>query len=175
MPTNAELHEESLCLRMATTSCTPVSPVLQGDRGAGRSPNVCFASDDVLWTPQEDGDFVHPPGAQAALLQSLATVDGVVMGENLELGLDFQDHFLQLRPDILAVTEDDQYGELKRILCATTGAPMSCCPRRRRSSVRSPQQESYSGIRRAAEAPLRVDFAGGWLDVPRFSRAGGWW
>jgi len=81
-----------------------------------------------LWTHKKRRSSI-PQEHKLALLQSLATVDGVVMGENLELGLDFQDHFLQLRPDILAVTEDDQYGELKRILCATTGAAYVVLPK----------------------------------------------
>ena len=33
-----------------------------------------------------------------------------------EEGVDFKGHFLRLRPDILAVTEDDKYGDLKRAL-----------------------------------------------------------
>jgi len=68
-------------------------------RALGDHLTVCFASDDVLWTHKKRRSSI-PQEHKLALLQSLTTVDGVVMGENLELGLDFQDHFLQLRPDI---------------------------------------------------------------------------
>ena len=100
-------------------------------------------------------------------------VDRVVVGENLELGLDFQDHFIQMGPDILAVTEDDRYGELKRALCSRTGASYVVLPKTPPKFSPVSTTEIVRWIRAPKEAPLRVDFAGGWLDVPRFSRAGG--
>jgi hypothetical protein len=33
-------------------------------------------------------------------------------------GLDFEEHFLNIRPQLLVVTEDDKYGQAKRDLCA---------------------------------------------------------
>ncbi len=100
-------------------------------------------------------------------------VDEVVIGEGTEPGLDFKEHFLRIRPDILAVTEDDQYAADKQALCAQVGAEYVRLPK-------TPPQfspVSTSGIvkwiRAPLESPLRVDFAGGWLDVPRFARAGG--
>jgi hypothetical protein len=44
-------------------------------------------------------------------------VDDVVVGEGTEPGLDFKDHFLAIRPQLLVVTEDDKYAEAKRQLC----------------------------------------------------------
>jgi cytidyltransferase-like protein len=84
-------------------------------KALGHHLTVCFASDKVLWTHKQRRSSI-PQEHKLALLQSLAMVDAVVIGENLGLGLDFQDHFLQLRPNILAVTEDDRYGEMKRAL-----------------------------------------------------------
>jgi glycerol-3-phosphate cytidylyltransferase-like family protein len=55
-------------------------------------------------------DILHA-GHKAAIIASLSMVDRVVMGEGPKHGLDFEEHFLRLRPDILAVTEDDQYAE----------------------------------------------------------------
>jgi cytidyltransferase-like protein len=141
-------------------------------RVLGDHLTVCFASDEVLWTHKKRRSSI-PQEHKLALLQSLAMVDGVVMGENLELGLDFQDHFLRLRPDILAVTEDDQYGELKRVLCARTGAAYVVLPKTPPKFSPISTTKIVQWIRAPREAPLRVDFAGGWLDVPRFSRAGG--
>jgi glycerol-3-phosphate cytidylyltransferase-like family protein len=114
-------------------------------------------------------DILHA-GHKAAIIASLSMVDRVVLGEGPKPGLDFEDHFLRLRPDILAVTDDDQYVDLKRALCAQVGAryhvlaktPPSCAPVSTTPVVRL--------IRAPSHAPLRIDFAGGWLDVPRFAR-----
>ena len=41
-------------------------------------------------------------------------IDEVVVGDYLdELGLDFKQHFLRIKPDILAVTEDHKYEQQK--------------------------------------------------------------
>jgi hypothetical protein len=45
-------------------------------------------------------------------------VDEVVVGEAHEVGLDFKDHFLRIRPQLLVVTEDDKYADIKKQLCA---------------------------------------------------------
>jgi hypothetical protein len=100
-------------------------------------------------------------------------VDDVVIGNNHEVGLDFQDHFRRIKPDVLAVTEDDQYADIKKALCREVGATYLKLPKT------PPQFEpvSTSGIvkwiKAPDQAPLRVDFAGGWLDVPRHARKGG--
>jgi hypothetical protein len=96
----------------------------------------------------------------------------VVIGEGRDPGLDFKEHFLRLRPDILAVTEDDKYGPLKRDLCAQVGAKYVVLPKTppQFSPVSTTQIVRF--IRAPEAAPLRVDFAGGWLDVPRFARPG---
>lgn len=100
-------------------------------------------------------------------------VDDVVIGQNLELGLDFKDHFLRIRPDILAVTEDDLYGEIKQELCVQIGARYAVLPKTPPKFAPISTSKIVKWIRAPQEAPLRVDFAGGWLDVPRFSRKGG--
>jgi len=141
-------------------------------KALGDHLTVCFASDKVLWTHKKRRSSI-PEEHKLALLQSLAMVDSVVVGENLELGLDFQDHFLQLRPNVLAVTDDDRYGELKRALCSRTGASYVVLPKTPPKFSPVSTTGIVRGIRAPGEAPLRVDFAGGWLDVPRFSRAGG--
>jgi len=141
-------------------------------RALGDHLTVCFASDEVLWTHKKRHSSI-PYQHKLALLQSLVMVDSVVMGENLELGLDFQDHFLHLRPDILAVTEDDQYGGQKRAVCSRIGASYVVLPKTPPKFPPVSTTGIVRWIRAPRKAPLRVDFAGGWLDVPRFSRPGG--
>jgi cytidyltransferase-like protein len=132
-------------------------------RALGDHLTVSFASEEVLWIHKRRKPSI-PDEHKKALLEGMSTVDQVVIGESHEEGLDFKEHFLRIRPDILAVTEDDRYGGLKRELCARTGAAYVVLPKTPPRFVR--------WVQAPTEAPLRVDFAGGWLDVPRFAREG---
>src|SRR3954469_24118799 len=140
-------------------------------RALGSHLTVCFASTDVLWFHKHRRSSL-PDDHKRALLASLRPVDEVVVGTGLEEGIDFRDHFLKLRPNILAVTEDDKYAPLKRALCAEVGAEYVVLPKT------PPKFEPISTtgivrfIRAPQQAPMRVDFGGGWLDVPRFARPG---
>src|SRR5882724_943183 len=140
-------------------------------RALGDHLTVCFASNDVLWLHKQRRSSL-PDDHKRAVLAALDMVDEVVMGEGTEEGIDFRDHFLRLRPNILAVTEDDKYAPLKRDLCAQVGARYVVLPKTppKFSPVSTTQIVKF--IRAPEVAPLRVDFAGGWLDVPRFARAG---
>jgi hypothetical protein len=73
---------------------------------------------------------------------------------------------------VLAVTEDDKYGPLKRALCAEVGAEYVVLPKTPPEFPPISTTEIVRYIRAPQEAPLRVDFAGGWLDVPKFAREG---
>jgi cytidyltransferase-like protein len=140
-------------------------------RALGDHLTVSFASADVLWLHKHRRSSL-PDDHKRALLESLEMVDAVVVGRGLEEGLDFKEDFLRLRPAILAVTEDDKYTPLKRELCGQVGAEYVVLPKTppKFSPVSTTQIVRF--IRAPEAAPLRVDFAGGWLDVPRFARAG---
>ncbi len=140
-------------------------------RALGDHLTVCFASAEVLWLHKRRRSSL-PDDHKRALLAALDMVDEVVVGTGLEEGLDFKDDFLRLRPAILAVTEDDKYGQAKRDLCAQVGGRYVVLPKTppQFSPVSTTQIVKF--IRAPEEAPLRVDFAGGWLDVPRFARPG---
>lgn len=140
-------------------------------RALGGHLTVSFASAEVLWRHKRRRSSL-PDEHKRALLASLAMVDEVVIGAGLEEGLDFKDEFLRLRPDILAVTEDDQYTPLKRALCAQVGARCVVLPKTPPQFQPISTTEIVRRIRAPLQAPLRVDFAGGWLDVPRFARPG---
>lgn len=140
-------------------------------RALGDHLTVCFASADVLWLHKRRRSSL-PDDHKRALLASLRMVDEVVIGTGLEEGIDFRDHFLRLRPDILAVTEDDKYGALKRELCAQVGAQYVVLPKTPPRFQPVSTTEIVKFIRAPQESPMRVDFGGGWLDVPRFARTG---
>jgi cytidyltransferase-like protein len=140
-------------------------------RALGDHLTVCFASAEVLWRHKERRSSL-PDDHKRAVLASLRMVDEVVLGEGMEEGLDFLEHFLRLKPDILAVTGDDRYADLKRSLCAKVGAAYVALPKTPPRFQPVSTTEIVKFIRAPLVAPLRVDFGGGWLDVPRFARAG---
>ena len=140
-------------------------------RALGDHLTVSFASEEVLWHHKQRRPSI-PDEHKKAVLEGLRMIDEVVIGTDQDFGLDFKSYFLEAKPDILAVTEDDQYGDLKRQLCEQVGAKYVVL-------AKTPPQFapiSTSGIvkwvKAPTKAPLRVDFAGGWLDVPRHAREG---
>ena len=142
-------------------------------RALGDHLTVSFASAEVLWRERRRRSSL-PDEHKCALLASLDSVDDVVIGAGLEEGLEFKDRFLSLRPHILAVTEDDEYSAAKRALCEQVGARYVILPKTPPQFPSISTTEIVRWIRAPQEAPLRVDFAGGWLDVPRFARPGGY-
>jgi cytidyltransferase-like protein len=141
-------------------------------RALGDHLTVCFASDKVLWDHKKRRTSI-PQDHKLALMTSLDIVDQVVIGDCDELGLDFKKHFLALKPDILAVTEDDHYEAAKRELCAQVGAEYVKLPKTPPQFTPVSTSSIVRNIRTPAFAPLRVDFGGGWMDVPRHAREGG--
>lgn len=141
-------------------------------RALGDHLTVCFASAEVLWFHKQRRSSL-PDEHKQAVIAALEPVDEVVIGRGLEPGIDFRDHFLRLRPDILAVTEDDKYTPLKEALCAEVGARYVRLPKTPPQFSPISTSEIVRYIRAPETAPLRVDFAGGWLDVPRHAREGG--
>lgn len=142
-------------------------------RALGDHLTVSFASADVLWLHKRRRNSL-PDDHKQALIAALRMVDDVVIGSAMEEGIDFREHFLRIRPQILAVTEDDKYGPLKRELCNQVGARYVVLPKTPPQFSPISTTEIVRWIRAPGEAPLRVDFAGGWLDVPRFARSDGY-
>jgi cytidyltransferase-like protein len=140
-------------------------------RALGDHLTVSFASSEVLWIHKRRKPSI-PDEHKKALLESLRMVDHVVIGHGHDEGIDFREDFLKLRPDILAVTDDDKYGDLKRALCAEVGAQYVLLPKTPPRFEPVSTSSIVRWVQAPTEAPLRVDFAGGWLDVPRFSREG---
>lgn len=129
---------------------------------------VCVPTDDIF-TRHKQRKPALSVEHRVELIRALRMVDHVVIGDDPEPGLNFATQFLIMRADILAVTEDDQYTEAKQALCQSLGAeyvklPKTCAYDQISSSAIS----QY--LKRPTHAPLRVDFAGGWLDVPKLSR-----
>ena len=140
-------------------------------RALGDRLVVSFASDAVLLAHKQRASSL-PEEHKKVLIESLRMVDEVVIGRGHELGLDFKDDFLRIRPAFLAVTEDDKYADAKRGLCAQVGARYVVLPKTPPRFKPVSTSSIVRHIRAPQVAPLRVDFAGGWLDVPRLARPG---
>ena len=97
-------------------------------KALGDHLTVSFASDEVLWAHKERRSSI-PLEHKRTIIQSLEMVDDVVIGDNMEIGLDFKDHFLRIKPDILAVTEDDQYADKKKSFCKQYGVEYRVLPK----------------------------------------------
>lgn len=141
-------------------------------RALGDHLTVSFANEEILWKHKKRRPSL-PDDHKVALLRALVMVDEVVAGSGEKQGLDFEPIFRELKPDILAVTEDDQYGEIKERLCGELGCRYVRLPKTPPKFEPISTTAIVNRISGVKEAPLRVDFGGGWLDVPRYSRAGG--
>jgi hypothetical protein len=67
---------------------------------------------------------------------------------------------------------DDKYGELKKALCVDIGAQYVVLPKRPPGISPISTTDIVRSIRAPDTVPLRVDFGGGWLDVPQYARQG---
>jgi cytidyltransferase-like protein len=132
---------------------------------------VSFASAEVLWHHKRRKPSI-PDDHKRALLQGLRMIDEVIITEGHEEGLDFKEEFLRICPHFLIVTEDDKYGDTKRELCQQVGAQYTVLPKTPPRFEPVSTSSIVRWVQAPTEAPLRVDFAGGWLDVPRFSKPG---
>ncbi|MDE1975478.1 MAG: adenylyltransferase/cytidyltransferase family protein [Patescibacteria group bacterium] len=139
-------------------------------KALGDHLTVCFASGPVLEMTKKRKPSL-PDEHKKRLIEGLACVDKVVSSSDLDTVFDFLGHWKEDRPDILAITEDDKNVDLKNKVCAEYGVELVVLPKRNGTASVS-TTSILAGIKKVSELPLRVDFAGGWLDVPRLSRKG---
>ena len=132
---------------------------------------VSFPPADLLWKLY-DKKSVLEDGDKQALLESLSMIDEVVLSTDENRELSFLSAFRRLRPDILAVTTDDQYMEAKAKLCEETGARFVVLEKTPPATRPTSSSELVERIKAPRHVPLRVDFAGGWLDVPAYAIPG---
>ncbi|NWK55152.1 adenylyltransferase/cytidyltransferase family protein [Verrucomicrobiaceae bacterium N1E253] len=142
-------------------------------RALGDHLTVSFASEDVLWHHKQRRSSI-PDEHKKAVLEGLRMIDEVIIGTDHDLGLDFKTYFLDAKPDVLVVTEDDQYADIKQALCDQVGATYQRLPKTPPKFNPISTSGIVKWVKAPTEAPLRVDFAGGWLDVPRHARDDGY-
>lgn len=145
---------------------------LRDARALGDYLIVTFPPADMLWRLY-GRKSVLGDGDKEILLRSLSMVDEVVLSSDEDRDLSFRSVFLQLRPDVLAVTTDDLYLEAKRALCAEIGAELVVMEKTPPDHGEiSTSTEMLNRAKSPTHVPLRVDFAGGWLDVPAYAIPG---
>ncbi len=136
-------------------------------RGLGDQLVVSVASDASI-LQHKGREPALPEEHRLRTVRELRTVDHAYLSQAGQMGMDFIQVFRDLKPDVLAVTEDDKYGDAKKELCAETGCQYVVLPK-----ILDIEPVSATGIRCKVSGqmrlPLRVDFGGGWLDVPRFA------
>ena len=133
---------------------------------------VSFASSSLV-VPNKERKTI-PDDHKRALLESFEMIDEVCIGKDcIKDGLDFKSDFLRIKPDILVVTDDDKYGDAKRELCQSIGATYRIIPKSEAQAKSISSSLIIKDIRAPVTAPLRVDFAGAFLDVPRYAIEGG--
>lgn len=143
----------------------------QEARALGDYLIVSFPPADLLWTLY-DKKSVLEDGDKLTLLHSIDLIDEVILSTDVDKELSFKSAFLQSKPDILAVTTDDLFMEAKRRLCAETGAEFVVLEKTVPAGHSTSCTQVVERIKAPAHVPLRVDFAGGWLDVPANAIAG---
>lgn len=126
---------------------------------------VSFPPSDLLWklygrkSLLEDAD-------KMSVIKALSMVNEVVYSTDDNEALSFKTVFEQIKPDILAVTEDDRFKDAKRAFCEEQGAEFVVLPKTAPVENPTSSRAVLDRMKAPTHAPLRVDFAGGWLDVP---------
>lgn len=140
-------------------------------KALGDHLTVSFCSEEVLWIYKKKRPSI-PDSHKRRILESLKMIDAVITSTDCTPGIDYKTWFLENKPDILAVTEDDAFREEKQALCAEVGAKYVLIPKRLTGIAPVSTSSIIATIKAPKWLPLRVDFAGGWLDVPNYSREG---
>ena len=138
---------------------------LKDARALGDWLIVSFPSADLLWKLYGKKSVLADED-KIALLEALSMVDEVVLSTDDDRDLSFKSVFRQLKPDVLAVTTDDLYQDAKRALCMETGAEFIVLEKAAPEHGQTTSTEVLNRAKAPTHVPLRVDFAGGWLDVP---------
>jgi D-glycero-alpha-D-manno-heptose-7-phosphate kinase len=130
---------------------------------------VGVGRDVVIKTLKGPGRPVNPENNRVYLVGAMHDVDYAVLnGTEIKEGkVDFENILEKLRPDYFILNDDDSGIELKKALCNRYGIEVKLVSR-----VVPEELEATSTTRIidkinfAFRAPLRIDFSGGWADVP---------
>ncbi|NJK94638.1 MAG: adenylyltransferase/cytidyltransferase family protein [Bacteroidales bacterium] len=130
---------------------------------------VGVGRDVVISQLKGPGRPVNPENNRVYLVASLLDVDFAVLNDETILPgkIDFKNILEELRPDVFILNDDDSGLDSKKAICDKLGISISFVQRvvpeelEPTSTTRIIDKINFS-----YKAPLRIDFAGGWTDVP---------
>lgn len=130
---------------------------------------VGVGKDETLRQLKGPGRPVNPESNRVYLIAAMGDVNYTVLNDN-EIGegkIDFKNVLSELKPDIFIVNDDDSSIEPKQALCDDLGIKIEFVTREVPEELLPTSTTNIiNKINYSLKAPLRIDFAGGWADVP---------
>lgn len=130
---------------------------------------VGVGRDETLTQLKGPGRPVNPENNRVYLVAALEDVNFAVLNDH-KIGkgkIDFEEVITQLRPDIFILNQDDSAIQEKQALCDKLGVKIEYVDREVPPELMpTSTTRIINKINYAYKAPLRIDFAGGWTDVP---------
>lgn len=138
-------------------------------KGYGDILIVGVGKDETLRQLKGPGRPVNPQNNRVYLVAAMEDVDYAVLNDD-EIGeakIDFKQVLTDLRPDIFILNDDDSSIEPKKKLCDQLGVKIEFVAREVPEELLPTSTSNIiNKINYSLKAPLRIDFAGGWTDVP---------
>jgi len=134
---------------------------------------VGVGRDSTLTALKGPGRPVNPENNRVYLVAALQDVDYAVLNDARvgEGKIDFEEVITRLRPDIFILNRDDSAIAQKQALCDRLGVQIQFVDREVPAElIPTSTTHIINKINYAYRAPLRIDFAGGWTDVPYIMR-----
>ncbi len=130
---------------------------------------VGIGRDETLRQLKGPGRPVNPENNRVYLVAAMEDVSYAVLNDH-EIGdgkIDFKNIMTSLKPDIFILNEDDSSVAPKQKLCYEVGTTIQFVGREVPKELMSTSTTNIiNKINYSLKAPLRIDFAGGWTDVP---------
>ena len=112
---------------------------------------------------------VNPESNRVYLVAAMQDVDYAVLNDHTigEGKIDFKEVLTLLRPDVFILNDDDSSISDKKVLCDQLNIKIQLVNREvPQELIPTSTSNIINKINFSLKAPLRIDFAGGWTDVP---------
>jgi cytidyltransferase-like protein len=130
---------------------------------------VGIGKDETLRQLKGPGRPVNPENNRLYLVAAMEDVDYAVLNDD-EIGegkIDFKEVMTNLKPDVFILNDDDSSIPPKQKLCDNIGVKIKFVPREvPEELIPTSTTNIINKINYSLKAPLRIDFSGGWTDVP---------
>jgi len=130
---------------------------------------VGIGRDEVIAELKGPGRPVNPENNRAYLAAALEEIDYAVLNDinPEEAKIDFYKKLELLRPDYFILNDDDNAIGKKQEICSRLGIEIRLVKREvPEELIPTSTSNIINKINYSLKAPLRIDFAGGWTDVP---------